>query len=650
MDKIPRKQEKIDKSSSTNQNKKPTDAKKYSDDLITSKKDLYINNNKSKEISTFNQNAKKAEKLTLRSKRNHIEDSNQENEDQSKRARLLEKVSSAREVIGIENSFDLNSNIFLNNDFVHQTVLSQKNIKDNFKTISNETEEKINKDIISKQVYADEPCVYSDSNKIKDKINEGISSSQVNSEESKMSPDKIMDKIENDSSVIRNTANEIFKTIKPEQSLEQIKQNVHKCINLYEISLKLANDRQEKFKSQKNLALSYFKVVDKMSNGAGYSEKNFEEFFYYASFSINHYMAALKLCDESKVLNELEARIIQLIEKIETTLSIYHIHKPNLLMPKLLKLASVISWDHHRIMIKIILAIIKKYFTYGIFCYDNNKHKESSSAFENCLQFIREALFNKRTFIMNNEDILNDFYEIDELNELEDSVKFYLIRCKASILISLSDHYYSLAIFEDESVDMDLVLEAVDYLRQAMMILEDDENKLDIELIAILCSKLGKIFYRIYKNINKGENLVRKSINYGMSLHPKNVSLENWYREASSILSEISKIKEKEEKEKTDEERKKYLEELKSTIEDLDKRSKNESIESFIKFILEKHPPIKNLKYDVDAEKEKSNIRKVIMKVISFYHPDKFSNEDLKKKILMEEITKILTTKHEYFK
>ena len=459
-----------------------------------------------------------------------------------------------------------------------------------------------------------------------------------------------MDKIQNDSSVIRNTANDIFKTIKPDQSLDQTKQNIHKCINLYEISLKLANNRLDKFKSQKNLALSYFKVVDKMSNRAGYTEKNFEEFFYYASFSTNHYMAALKLCDESKLLNDLETRIIQLIEKSETTLSIHHIHKPNLLMPNLLKLASAISWDHPKIMIKIVLAIIKKYFTYGIFCYDNKKHKESSSAFENCLQFIREALFNKKTFIMSNEEIIDDLNELDELNEMEDSVKFYLIRCKASILISLSDHYYSLAIFEDDSVDMDLVLEAVDYLRQAMMIIEDDENKLDIELIGILCSKLGKIFYRIYKNIHKGENLVRKSINYGMSLHPKNVSLEDWYREASSVLNEISKIKEKEEKEKMGEERKQYVEELKSTIEGLEERSKKESIESFIKFILEKHPPVKNLTYDVEAEKEKSNIRKVIMKVISFYHPDKFSNEDLKKKVLMEEITKILTSKYEYFK
>jgi hypothetical protein len=57
---------------------------------------------------------------------------------------------------------------------------------------------------------------------------------------------------------------------------------------------------------------------------------------------------------------------------------------------------------------------------------------------------------------------------------------------------------------------------------------------------------------------------------------------------------------------------------------------------------------MENLNFIV-KEKAKSNIKRVFIKVISLYHPNKYSSDDMKKKLLMEEISKILNRKYAYF-
>jgi len=58
---------------------------------------------------------------------------------------------------------------------------------------------------------------------------------------------------------------------------------------------------------------------------------------------------------------------------------------------------------------------------------------------------------------------------------------------------------------------------------------------------------------------------------------------------------------------------------------------------------LENHPlTIGKLNYNVDQEIKKTSHKKVLVNNIKYYHPDKYSSEDIIKKIFMEEITKRL--------
>jgi len=104
------------------------------------------------------------------------------------------------------------------------------------------------------------------------------------------------------------------------------------------------------------------------------------------------------------------------------------------------------------------------------------------------------------------------------------------------------------------------------------------------------------------------------------------------------------------------EKKKEYLEELKDVLKKLDeqadkvKEDKN-NLATFLKYILENHSPIrKTINFNVDEEITKSSLKKTLLKVIKFYHPDSNGLEEIKMKILIEEIAKRLNDIYSSFK
>lgn len=61
----------------------------------------------------------------------------------------------------------------------------------------------------------------------------------------------------------------------------------------------------------------------------------------------------------------------------------------------------------------------------------------------------------------------------------------------------------------------------------------------DIELEAICCSHIGKIFYKALKKKDKARTYFYDAVRIGMTLRPKDVTKEAWYKKAEMWLDEI---------------------------------------------------------------------------------------------------------------
>lgn len=242
---------------------------------------------------------------------------------------------------------------------------------------------------------------------------------------------------------------------------------------------------------------------------------------------------------------------------------------------------------------------------------------------------------------------------LEELSDLKQSAVFYINRSNAYRFIDQGNKLFNSAIYDEDSIEMDLIYEALDRYREALMLTncfkESSENT-DIELEAICCSKLGTIFYNIFKNNDKSEFFVKQSVTLGMSLYPKNVALEEWYVKSADILQAIRKKREDEEVKINNEIREKIKSENPKIFEDLLKEFNTKSTEGFISYVIEKHPPSEGYKLNAEEEVKKIGLKKLLIKLIALYHPDKVIESDLKRKVILDEICKYLNSKYNYLK
>lgn len=453
-----------------------------------------------------------------------------------------------------------------------------------------------------------------------------------------------MKKQESDATIMRNKGNEIFRKCTDHLPYTIMNERLKQAIEIYESAIKLSISDDELSKANKNIALCCQRLFNKIINN-NVNKQNIEECLFHGSNCLKFYLFHLrysktyiKLEEESDIVTKITSHLSNILNIINHKAITYEQS-----LQKLFKLSELITWNYPIIRAYTSVSIAKKYLSKGIDFLENMEYIKAMSNFENTRQMVNEALYYKDYI---SED--NIFYE---LNDFHESAIFYIIRSKALMYIKQGMDLFNAAVYLNEDLKMDQIFDAIDKYREALLQTGCfQEGKVDIELEAICYSKLGYIFYHIFKNSVKSEILVKQSVDLGLSMHPKNVGIEEWYKSSVAILKEIRNKREKEEREKKDEVREKYMKELSEDLDKINNIWKEKSVEQFMKYILTNYPPQENLNFNVDEQKEKTNTKKVILKVITFYHPDKFSNEDMKKKILMEEITKLLTTKYEYFK
>jgi signal recognition particle GTPase len=153
----------------------------------------------------------------------------------------------------------------------------------------------------------------------------------------------------------------------------------------------------------------------------------------------------------------------------------------------------------------------------------------------------------------------------------------------------------------------------------------------------------------IFKSRDKAHTYCKHAFTLAQSLFPRDLSGSNWYKECVAILQRIQQSIAEEEEKKKKEERQPYLDELKDVLIAI-KNAKNHSSKKLLEHIYQNHPP-KNPEHKLE-EITTDNMKKILLKAVSHYHPDRQANyaNDRKWVILCEEITKYLNSCYELFK
>jgi hypothetical protein len=426
--------------------------------------------------------------------------------------------------------------------------------------------------------------------------------------------------------------------------------NKVKCISRYNMVIEdqiknrilirqIQSEEEEKKKVIEDLKIKsedYYKMFIKSKR-----KKDFREASINAKSFLEHYSKCLSLQEDEYEKEE----IMKSVQKAYNEYYNYLNDHVNSYDDKISHLEKLKNLDlFFQIKVLIITSLSRLNFNYGL-------------EFFNRLQYIRsQALFNHaKTYSMSSLEVKEYLSSetIEELIDIEESAKFYINSTQIQLIIKQGDSYYNMAVNDSEYLDMESIILSLDLYREAYMLTQiskENERIFDLESEAIVCSKLAMIFFKILKNFSKAETYSDMSIQLAMSIPYRNFGSENWFKESLDIKKEIRKKKEKEEREKYSEQREKYKGELAEDFKKIEEASKKE-IKLFLKFLVTNYPYAQGFSFDVEAEEKKTNMKKILLKFSSYYQPDKFSSEDnLKKKILMEEISKHVNCKYDYYK
>ena len=246
--------------------------------------------------------------------------------------------------------------------------------------------------------------------------------------------------------------------------------------------------------------------------------------------------------------------------------------------------------------------------------------------------------------------ISSDYILEEELNALDD-LDIYdkwqecLTKCKESIKVinalaktKIEGKRDNLLLYEKKSTDDEEHIELVlDNFREALQELENDNQKFDLELEAIILANIGKIKYRYLNHGNKISTLreiqyitsesVRRAMQLVNIIH-KNVENTNWYKEIKKIDVEINEFLLIEEEKNSGGFQLQVKKNNKEIFDELEKQFKKNNLE-IIKFILDKYPP-KN--YNRNANKTieqqwEENKKKLVNDLCTKYALDNYPHE-----------------------
>ncbi|XP_038074285.1 uncharacterized protein LOC119742438 isoform X2 [Patiria miniata] len=293
---------------------------------------------------------------------------------------------------------------------------------------------------------------------------------------------------------------------------------------------------------------------------------------------------------------------------------------------------------------------------------ESGEYKECLNCLHDLHQPVEEALgfLRGRTLDQESEDLLF------EVKVLKKDAR-YQASSAESIQARKSGEGLLEQLFEtEEFIDMDLVWITVDWFKEASL----KAAELDLEQEAAALSYLGLINQKILFSNAKAKSYYKRCLELVDAAKPKTFLKEKWYKQCVKGYQRIQDQERWRDEAAQQKIRRKILDGLKDELDALEKA--NTSASSLMEHLYKSHAPPKSPKFTkkhleelkkneaeshtFDLENRKAR-KKLLLKACQDFHPDKFvdakgetEDDKAQRKVLMEEITKMITKYYEHLK
>ena len=440
--------------------------------------------------------------------------------------------------------------------------------------------------------------------------------------------------------------NKDIENFKEDNNLKKRMKKLHK---LYEDTI-IFNKKMQYLKTFCKVMAEFIDTFDSYENE---NETFFEKYYIYIQGLFDTYNVYFSKIKDEPFKNEIMKKLNKYFSKI-CNFDIYYIQN-------LIEKLNEIKIFNNEMFEEIIVNVIGIIKTKGEETLQNKKKWSRYKA----KQIFKDALNISSTYL--NEDDLELLDDIsiaekwrDYINKCKESIQIINASTKIKILEEKDREGYILYIRnanEDEE-HLELVL---DNYRDALRELENDEQKIDIELEAICLANIAKIKYKYLHHNNKIDFLKEiqkissESVRRAMALvnvYHKNVENTEWFKEIKAIDIEINDFLLLEEEKNSGGFKLKVKKENKEIFDKLTEEFKKDNLE-IIKFILNKYPPL-NYEKDINEtieEQWQKDKKKLVHNLCIKYAPDNYpketEEEKLKYVIISEISTKINTIYNE---
>eukprot|EP00736_Rhodelphis_marinus_P006345 Rmarinus@m.9006 len=216
---------------------------------------------------------------------------------------------------------------------------------------------------------------------------------------------------------------------------------------------------------------------------------------------------------------------------------------------------------------------------------------------------------------------------------LVESVRVML--CQAEAMLYLSEGQRYIQRVREEEWDVTNVYIALDSYRMAAITARQHVVAIEAEAR----SAIGFIFDAILKQEETAHVHYRESVILATSCSPQTFSSHLWWRKATDFVRRYQQRKDAEEEEKRRKEKQPYLDALKSELEELSKHASD--ADTLLAYVYKTFRP------GGASTPPSDTMRKVILKTIAHFHPDKCSQMERKTQVHYEEVCKHLTQAYE---
>ena len=421
---------------------------------------------------------------------------------------------------------------------------------------------------------------------------------------------------------------------------DNIKKKMKKLHALYEKELKF----DKKMQYLKNFSKTLSEFIDTFDTYTN-NETVFEKYYLYLQGLFDSYNVYFS--KSTKDDKNYEKEIIAKIKKYFSKISILDIYYIKGLIEKLFG----IKEQKYEMFQEIIVLIM------GILTERGEKVQKESKKWSRykAKNIFNEVLNLSTTYLKEDDLLLLDDTSISEnwekyMNECKKSIQII----NASTKIEIGNERENYELYNKKPNEDEEYLELVlDNFRDALRQLENEQEKFDLELEAIILANIAKIKYKYLNHNNKKsimeeiQGISSESVRRAMSaanIYHKNVESTAWYKEIKKIDMEVNEYFLIEDERSSGGFKHQIKHDHREIFDELEQQFQKNNLE-IIKFVLKKYPPkdyIQDPNKTIDVQWSE-NAKNTVYNLCCKYAPDNYPKETEEEKLKYTIVSEIST-------